>query len=74
MDIRGALVECVLPQPVHDMHDMLVVGIELFVSLAQFDQLFERGQVAGPHFCFGRALYRARQVVELDQIAVDVDG
>ena len=45
MDIRCALVERVLPQPVHDMDDVLVVGVELLVGLAQFDQLLERGRV-----------------------------
>ena len=49
MDIRCALVESILPQPVHDMHDMLIVGIELLVGLAHFDQLLERGDVAAVH-------------------------
>jgi hypothetical protein len=41
VDVGGALFEGVLPQPVDDVDDVLVVGIDLLVALAQFDQLFE---------------------------------
>jgi len=43
MDVRSALLESVLPQPVDDRDDVLVVGIELLLGLAQLHQLFERG-------------------------------
>ncbi|EGF31519.1 hypothetical protein IMCC9480_3806 [Oxalobacteraceae bacterium IMCC9480] len=48
MDVRGALFERVLPQPVNDVDDVLVVRIDLPVALSEFDQLLEimtRGDV-----------------------------
>jgi hypothetical protein len=47
MDVAGALVESVLPEPVDDVDDVLVIGIELAIGPAEFDQLLERRQVAG---------------------------
>jgi hypothetical protein len=41
VDVAGALLERVLPEPVDDGDDVLVVGVELLVALAQFDQLLE---------------------------------
>jgi hypothetical protein len=46
VDVAGALLEGVLPQPVDDVDDVLVVGVELAVALAQFDQLLEGRQPA----------------------------
>src|SRR5437762_7781216 len=69
---RRALFEGVLPQPIDDAHDMLIVGIKMSM-LAQLDQLFEIAceiEVALRRVL--RALHRARQVVELAQIALDV--
>ena len=43
MDVAGALVEGVLPQPVDDLDHALVVGVELLVALAELDQLLEAG-------------------------------
>ena len=43
VDVAGALLEGVLPQPVDDVHDVLVVGVELLVALAELDQLLEVG-------------------------------
>ncbi len=40
VDVGGALLERVLPQPVDDVDDVLVVGVEVSV-LAQLDQLLE---------------------------------
>ena len=40
VDVGRALLERVLPQPVDDVDDMLVVGVELAV-LAELDQLLE---------------------------------
>ncbi len=40
MDVRGALLERVLQQPVDDVHDMAIVGAD-FAALAQLDQLLE---------------------------------
>ena len=40
MDIRGALFKCKLPQPVYDIDDVLVIGIDLFL-IAEFDQLLQ---------------------------------
>jgi hypothetical protein len=41
VDVTGALVEGVLPQPVHHLHHALVVGVELLVGLAQLHQLLK---------------------------------
>jgi hypothetical protein len=46
VDVAGALLEGVLPQPVDDVDDVAVVGIELAVALAQLHQLLE-GREAG---------------------------
>ena len=46
VDVAGALVEGVLPQPVDDVDDVLVVGVELAVGLAQLDQLLEVADAA----------------------------
>ena len=40
VDVGGALLERVLPEPVDDVDDVLVVGVELAV-LAELDQLLE---------------------------------
>ena len=69
VDVRGALVEGVLPQPIDDMDDVLVVGVELAVALAQLDQLLEARQ-PGRHLALGRRLLdRLGEVEELDQVA-----
>ena len=72
VNVRRALFEGVLPQPIDDAHDMLIVGIKMSM-FAQLDQLFEIAceiEVALRRVL--RALHRARQVVELAQIALDV--
>ena len=72
VDVAGTLVEGVLPQPVHHADDMLVIGVELPVRLAQLHQLLEvaaaRPLVAAPV----GALDGARQVVELHLVAAEV--
>ncbi|MPN30486.1 hypothetical protein SDC9_177957 [bioreactor metagenome] len=74
VDVGGPLVEGVLPQPVDDMDDMLVVGIVLAVALAEFNQLLEARQPAG-HFALGGSLLdRAGKVEEFDQITANVLG
>ena len=40
MDVRGALLERVLQQPVDDVHDMPVINAEI-AGLAELDELFE---------------------------------
>jgi hypothetical protein len=55
VDVAGALVKRVLPQPVHHLHHALVVGVELLVGLAQLDQLLEAGRAGCPPvFCAAR--------------------
>jgi hypothetical protein len=41
MNIGGTLLERVLPQPIDNIDDVLIVGIYLAISQAKFDQLFE---------------------------------
>ena len=43
MNVAGALVKGVLPQPIHHLHHALVVGVELLVAAAQLHQLLEAG-------------------------------
>jgi hypothetical protein len=47
VDVAGALVEGVLPEPVDHLHHALVVGIELLVGSTQLDQLLEAGKPGG---------------------------
>jgi hypothetical protein len=56
VDVRGALLESILPEPIDDAHDVLVVGIELLVALAQLDQLLEVRGAAGDIALVHRAL------------------
>ena len=55
------------------MHDMLVVGVVLTVSLTQIDQLLEAGQTTVRLALSRRLLDRFRQIEELDQIARNID-
>jgi len=74
MDVARALVERVLPQPVDNVDDVLVVGVELLAGPAHLDQPFE---VADPRSLVSgllRSLDGTRQVVELDLETRDVLG
>jgi hypothetical protein len=68
VDVAGALVEGVLPEPVHHLHHVLVVGVQL-LGLAQLDQLLEaaKGIALVAHLA-GRA-HRLRQRKELGDVA-----
>ena len=71
VDVTGTLVERVLPQPVHHLHHALVVGVELFVGLAELDQLLE----AGAGRCTTRLHGRADRLGEREKLgrkAMDV--
>jgi hypothetical protein len=69
VDVRGALLEGILPEPIDDAHDVLVVGVELLVALAQLDQLLEVRGAAGNIALVQRALDELGQVVELHLVA-----
>src|SRR5690606_22485541 len=73
VNIAGALIEGVLPQPVDDIDDVLVVGVELPVALAEFDQLLEVRKFRALLRAAGCALHRFGEVVELDDVPVDVE-
>jgi hypothetical protein len=73
VDVARALFERVLPEPIDDIDDVLVVGVELAIGPAEFDELLERRQVAALAAELGGLLDRAREIVELDQIARDID-
>ena len=73
VDVARALVEGVLPQPVDDVDDVLVVRVELAVRLAELDQLLEVRQARARLGGALRALDRLREVVELDHVALDVE-
>ena len=42
VNIAGSLIESILPEPVDDVDDMLVVGIELAITPPQLDLLLKR--------------------------------
>jgi hypothetical protein len=74
VDVAGALVEGVIEQPVADVYDVLVVGVEL-AALAQLDELLEVGdRTVGALILFGGALDRLGEVEELDDVVLDVEG
>jgi hypothetical protein len=61
VNVAGTLFESVLPEPVDDIDDVLVIGVELAIGAAEFDQLLERRQVAGrPTSCAAFLTERAR--------------
>ena len=43
MDVRSPLIEGVLPQPVNDMNNMLIVRIELSITFPKLNQLLKIG-------------------------------
>ena len=71
MDVAGALVEGVLPQPVHHLHHALVVGVELFVAAAQLHQLLEAGAARVAAGLLRRA-HRLGQCEELHRVTLDL--
>ena len=71
MDVTGALVKRVLPQPVHHLNHALVVGIELLVGFAQFHQLFKAGTATVAPSLAGRP-HRLGQGKKLRRVAVNV--
>ncbi|MNX75262.1 hypothetical protein D3C86_1067280 [compost metagenome] len=71
VDVAGALVEGVLPQPVDHLHHALVIGVELLVALAQFDQLLE-ARAAGVAAGLLRGAHRLGEREELGRVALDV--
>ena len=72
MDITGTLLKRVLPQPIHQLHHALVVGIEILV-LAQINQLLEIGDIAVAAR-FGRGQHRFGQGVKLGGVACNLQG
>ena len=72
MDIRGALIESVLPQPIHQRHDVMIVGVQRAARLAQLNELFEIVYLGQAAIRFLGTFDRTRQVIELADIAADV--
>ena len=73
VDVGGALLERVLPQPVDDVDDVAVVGVELAracPSSTSCSKLRASDTCALRRLL--RLLHRAREVVELAQVAPDV--
>ena len=48
MNVTGALVECILQQPVNDIDDMLVVGVRVF-EFTQLQHLLKMTTTASSH-------------------------
>src|SRR5437762_3579404 len=75
MDIRRALIEGVLPQPVDNAYDVLIVGVKLLVGFPQLDQLLKVADIAAAAGRLaGCALDRFGEVVKLDLETTDVIG
>ena len=74
VDVARALLERVVEQPVADVDDVLVVGVEL-AAPAQLHQLLEVGDLAVGAFVFfaGRAFDRLREIEELDDVVLDIE-
>ncbi|RMS03717.1 hypothetical protein ALP75_205130 [Pseudomonas syringae pv. actinidiae] len=72
MDVAGALLECVLEQPVDDVDDVRVVGVWLLVTGTELEQLLKVAHVA--HFLLRRigTADRLRQPEKLHRHALDV--
>ncbi len=71
VDVGGALLEGVLPQPIDHLHHAGVVGVERLAAAAQFHQLLELVNPAGAAV-FLRMFDRAREVEKLHRVAGDV--
>ena len=72
MNVRRPLIESVLPEPVNDVNDVLVVGVERPVGLAQFNQLLEARNAGVGLTLLRRLLDRFGEVEELNQITLDI--
>ena len=72
VDVGGALLERVLPQPVHDVDDVLVVGVEVAMR-PELDELLEVADGERTLALLVRALHRACEVEELADVAPDLD-
>ena len=70
VDVAGAHVKGVLPQPVHHHHHALVVGVELLVGFAQFYQLLKAH--ARLVAVFQGGTHRVRQGIKLGGVARNV--
>ncbi len=73
MDVARALLERVIEQPVADVDDVLIVGVEL-AAPSQLHQLLEVGDLADVLFALaGRAFDRLGEVEELDDVVLDIE-
>jgi len=72
VDIARPLIEGVLPQPVDDVDDVLVVRVELAIGLAELDKLLEIRKLRAIVAALVRPLDRLGEIVELDDVAIDV--
>ena len=72
VNVAGTLLEGVLPQPVHQRDDVLVIGIEIATIAPQLDQLLEIALQAATAILLLRTAHRAGQLEELHQIALQI--
>ena len=72
VNITGALIEGVLPQPVHHLDHALVVGIELLIAFAQLHQLLKAGGTGCATGFLGGS-HGLSQCKKLNRKALDVE-
>ena len=73
MNIAGALVKRVLPKPVDQMDDVMIVCIKRTPGLAELNELLKITDAAGGTLLFFAPLDRAGQVIKLTHIARDIE-
>ena len=73
VDIARTLLERIVEQPVADMNDVLIVGVEL-AAAAELDELLEVGNLAVRALVFlARALDRLGQIEKFDDVILNVE-
>ena len=74
VDVGGALVERVLPEPVNQCDNMMVVCIKRASGLSEFNQLLEIVDPADATICLFSTFDGACEVIKLADVARDILG
>ena len=73
VDVAGALIERVLPQPIHHLHNTLVIGVQLTAGFAEFNNLL-KARRARDFTRLGGCTHGTRQGIELGREAPHIVG